>query len=616
MKKNNFLSKIQILFITFLLFSLGVTAQVGIGTTTPAGGSLLDLTSADKGFLVPRVNIANLNTLTPITPASASTTIGLLVWNTNVGQGVGYHYWNGTRWIPLGAGGVDWALAGNAITAANFLGTTNAFDLNIRTSNINRMRVQANGQTTVGFAATNANAGDQFSAVGSSAVNGYSGGFGTGVYGQNNAGGDGVWGINNGTGNGVWGLGTASGIGVRGESNSGIASLGISNSNVGVQGQSTLSAGVVGFGSTVGTIGIVTGGIGAQGQATTGDGVRGFSNTGDGVYGQGTTTGNGVVGFAGTTGDGVYGDSDSGNGILGISVSGAGMLGTSTDGEGSLSFSTTANGALGFSGPQTGTGSVGASNSAGAYTTLTSGSGLSGNGYTVGVFGFASDLTSDAWGGYFDNNGTAFSYVAGWLGFTRYKILGTGTVSTIVTGIDNQKLIMAAPESPEILFQDYGIGQLVNGAARINLDPNLVKNIRVDAEHPMKVFIQLEGDCNGVYVTNKSANGFDVKELQHGNSNVSFSWSITATRADEEITSSDGSVRISHNGGRFQPAPDAMELKKQKINQEIKETSRDGKEAKTVEEFQPLEISGEALEINSDNSDVTTKLIKVNTDKE
>src|SRR5690606_28363907 len=213
MKKNDFLSKFQILFITILLFSLSGTAQVGIGTTTPAGGSILDVTSTDKGLLVPRVDIANLATIAPV---AGGTTTGLLVWNTNGTTGVGFHYWNGARWIQIGNGGVDWALAGNAITAANFLGTTNNMSLNIRTNNNERMRVQANGQTTVGFAGA-ANAGDQFSAVGTTGVAGYSGGSGNGVYGQNIGSGNAVYGINNSTGNAVYGLNIGSGPGVYAE---------------------------------------------------------------------------------------------------------------------------------------------------------------------------------------------------------------------------------------------------------------------------------------------------------------------------------------------------------------------------------------------------------------
>ena len=49
----------------------------------------------------------------------------------------------------------------------------------------------------------------------------------------------------------------------------------------------------------------------------------------------------------------------------------------------------------------------------------------------------------------------------------------------------------------------------------------------------MKVFVQLEGDCKGVYVQ-KGATGFDVIELQGGNSNVSFSYRVVAKRKGYE----------------------------------------------------------------------------------
>ena len=115
-----------------------------------------------------------------------------------------------------------------------------------------------------------------------------------------------------------------------------------------------------------------------------------------------------------------------------------------------------------------------------------------------------------------------------------YKIVGYGTVSTLVKDNENKERVMVAPEAPEALFQDYGIGSLVNGYAKIDLDSILTKNIRVDETHPMKVFIQLEGDCKGAYVYNKTATSFEVKELQNGNSNVSFSYQIVAFRADED----------------------------------------------------------------------------------
>jgi hypothetical protein len=112
---------------------------------------------------------------------------------------------------------------------------------------------------------------------------------------------------------------------------------------------------------------------------------------------------------------------------------------------------------------------------------------------------------------------------------------------------------MACPETPEILFQDYGTGQLSNGEAYITIDPIFSKNIIVNELHPLKVFIQLEDDCNGVFVTQKSAGGFKVKELAGGNSNARFSWSVVANRADE--TDAAGNIISSNANNRFVYAP-------------------------------------------------------------
>lgn len=148
---------------------------------------------------------------------------------------------------------------------------------------------------------------------------------------------------------------------------------------------------------------------------------------------------------------------------------------------------------------------------------------------------------------------------------TDMKILGSGVVSTIVEDDNNKPRVMFAPESPEVLFQDYGIGQLQNGISNISLDPILTKNIIVNDSHPMKVFIQLEGDCKGVFVTNKSANGFTVKELQGGNSNVAFSWQIVANRIDRK-----DSDLMSKSGFQDLRFPELNKGEKKKLGKKIK----------------------------------------------
>jgi len=117
---------------------------------------------------------------------------------------------------------------------------------------------------------------------------------------------------------------------------------------------------------------------------------------------------------------------------------------------------------------------------------------------------------------------------------THYKIWGSagGAVSTCVEDLNGQPVTLHAIETPEFYFQDYGEAKLVNGRVHIDIDPILAKNIAINEKHPLRVFVQLEGDCNGVYVTNKTATGFDVVELNGGTSNTSFQWSITCNVAD------------------------------------------------------------------------------------
>ena len=135
-----------------------------------------------------------------------------------------------------------------------------------------------------------------------------------------------------------------------------------------------------------------------------------------------------------------------------------------------------------------------------------------------------------------------------------YGIVSNAVKSTVVEDENGRGRAMFCPEAPEVLFQDYGEGQLQNGFAHITLDPLLTRNVRVDETHHLKVFIQLNGDCRGVFVSNRTGSGFDVKELQEGASNVSFTWQIVAARADrKDIT---GKVTSEYSSVRFPIAPD------------------------------------------------------------
>jgi len=89
------------------LYTAKAQNNVGIGTTTPAASALLDLTATDKGLLVPRVTLSATNVAAPVTTPAT----GLLVFNTATAGTApnnvvpGFYYWDGTKWVQVGAGG-------------------------------------------------------------------------------------------------------------------------------------------------------------------------------------------------------------------------------------------------------------------------------------------------------------------------------------------------------------------------------------------------------------------------------------------------------------------------------------------------------------------------------
>jgi hypothetical protein len=138
--------------VSFLLLAILLLAQldspvraqnnVGIGTTTPEASALLDLTSTDKGFLVPRMSNAQM--LSIVLPAT-----GLLVYNTTQSS---FYYYNGSTWVPSLAAGSAWQTTGNTGMSAetNYLGTADANALAIRTNATQRMIILSSGEVGVG----------------------------------------------------------------------------------------------------------------------------------------------------------------------------------------------------------------------------------------------------------------------------------------------------------------------------------------------------------------------------------------------------------------------------------------------------------------------------------
>ena len=99
MQQNTNMGYRYIFTIVLLFTCFAISAQTGIGTTTPDASAKLDVSANNKGFLPPRVTLTS-GTDNSTIPNPAT---GLLVYNTgnNPNLVAGYYYWNGANWTTI-----------------------------------------------------------------------------------------------------------------------------------------------------------------------------------------------------------------------------------------------------------------------------------------------------------------------------------------------------------------------------------------------------------------------------------------------------------------------------------------------------------------------------------
>lgn len=149
---------------------------MGIGTNTPNSNAILDVTSSNKGLLIPRVALSSTTSASPLGGFVA----GMMVYNTatagtspnNVTPG--FYLCSGTKWEKVGAAG--WGLSGNSGTnpSTHFIGTTDDQDLVFKRNNIKVGALNFNlSNTSFGIYALNSiTSGSGNSAFGRSVLEG------------------------------------------------------------------------------------------------------------------------------------------------------------------------------------------------------------------------------------------------------------------------------------------------------------------------------------------------------------------------------------------------------------------------------------------------------------
>jgi hypothetical protein len=107
-----------------------------------------------------------------------------------------------------------------------------------------------------------------------------------------------------------------------------------------------------------------------------------------------------------------------------------------------------------------------------------------------------------------------------------------GTKSAVVKLKNGDGVSLYAVEASENWFEDFGAARLKDGAAVVAIDPVYAETVNTEIDY--HVFLTPRGKCKGLYVTNQKGNSFEVRELNGGKSDISFSYRIVAKRKGYE----------------------------------------------------------------------------------
>ncbi len=507
---NNKLSIIIVSIASLLLMNESALAQnIAVNSTGTAANasSMLDIAAGagnNKGLLIPRVTLAQRTAMNPL-PIAAQ---GLIVYQTDGVQGFYYNTSVGVvpAWSYLTPGG--WSITGNAATVAstsaigvavnnNFLGTTDNITLVFATNNLERMRI-----LNTGFVGVNTLVPRGLMHIdGGAAAASYR--------------------ITNTTT-----ANAAATDGFKIEIPAAASSVLISNQeNANIQfNTNNLFRGVY----------FNDGTYWHGGSAATGFDADEFDGPTGLVAGVGSVWGLSIAPAANGTG---YGTATINYSVLGM-VAGTRQYSMGVAGQ---TVDVNRCGAVfGMSGGATQWGTLGYRSSAaaqfGAYFSAVAGNGAGflSSSATSGVgTGTYSDFLGSIINSQVIGQITIGELMASYNLGNEYT---SGYKADIVKGA-NGKSVAFSNSSTELKIYSDGSASLSSGEHFVQFEESFIN--MYSKESIPTITVSAMGECNGLYISKVEQNGFWVRELNNGNSNVLFSWIAIGKRIDKVEVPSD-----------------------------------------------------------------------------
>lgn len=358
---------------------------------------------------------------------------------------------------------------------------------------------------------------------------------GSGVIGQA-FNGTGVTGMSNG-GFGVYGASKAGSpnAGVFGSSTNAFGVIGFSSGNIGVFGDSTNSVGV--HGQTANSS-AASGAAGVEGIDDYGgspdlnEGVFGSSTVNDGVVGETTNSspseGSGVVGIdSGTNPNnrGVEGMTSTGTAVEGIATGdgGTGLTGMGTTGEGLfvMNSGTNAPAADFFPFGSAGTAMIGLSNGIGVMAI-----GISNAGNLPAINAVCGNLGSPITATNPSIPKDVMSLDCSGNMILSGTLTQSGTPLALAHTSEGAQVTTYSAQQTMATLEDVGEAELAGGSAYVSVAPDFAAAIDQHANY--LGFITPQGESQGLYVTRKTASGFEVRENGGGHATLAFDYRIVA----------------------------------------------------------------------------------------